>query len=263
MDDNASSWLEGTARLTSLGVATLLVFSVVYDASFLAALGLRFSEVPTSISDHIRSAIVWVPQFGLGIFAGIAYNLMLKRIEGGKSEDELVDSSPTPRFTRWFRWSADAMIPVTGIFIGLSSYVLQGQYFGLSIVVAVTWGLLALSIVRHKRMGQGFTRTTGFLFIMVPLLLAFVAGTGFSQGEGLLREKKAQWEITIADGDSRTQLRLTGLRRFEGVVVAVGEDMRVHLLPADRVVHALELDAPKYDKPPICRWFGVRCPSGR
>lgn len=43
-----------------LSVSTLAL-SVFYDFSYLGALNLDFGEVQTSISDHVRSAIVWLP----------------------------------------------------------------------------------------------------------------------------------------------------------------------------------------------------------
>jgi hypothetical protein len=38
------------------------LFSVFYDYCYLNALGLTFREVPTNITDHVRSAIVWAPR---------------------------------------------------------------------------------------------------------------------------------------------------------------------------------------------------------
>jgi len=44
-------------KLLGLVSAALLALSVAYDYFFLLALGLSFNSVPTTISDHVRSAI--------------------------------------------------------------------------------------------------------------------------------------------------------------------------------------------------------------
>jgi hypothetical protein len=82
--DNSSllDSFEQAAKFASLIGGALLLLSVFYDFSFLTALHLHFSEVPTTISDHIRSAIVWVPQVGGMVLLFFLYELLMRRVEG-------------------------------------------------------------------------------------------------------------------------------------------------------------------------------------
>ncbi len=42
-------------------ISLILVLSVAYDWGFLFWIGVKFSEIPTTIDDHIRTALVWIP----------------------------------------------------------------------------------------------------------------------------------------------------------------------------------------------------------
>lgn len=88
--------------IISFLTSTLLVLSVVYDFTYLSALNLSFSQIPTTISDHIRSALLWAPLLFLGLFAYFFFEMLLKRAEKGMSEEEIINTSPNPKFTRIF-----------------------------------------------------------------------------------------------------------------------------------------------------------------
>ncbi len=63
---------ESYAKATAFVTGTLLSVSVFYDYNFLRALSLSFGDVPTTISDHVRTAILWLPPAKLaGFFMGI------------------------------------------------------------------------------------------------------------------------------------------------------------------------------------------------
>ena len=71
--------------IISFLTSTLLVLSVVYDFTYLSALNLSFSQIPTTISDHIRSALLWAPLLFLGLFAYFFFDISLLVSFAGKS----------------------------------------------------------------------------------------------------------------------------------------------------------------------------------
>ena len=93
-----------------LFAAGLPVVSVAYDYAFFLALGLTLDELPSSLSEHVRSAVIWAPNVSVAFILYAVVELALQRVEGGRTEEELVASSPTPRFTRMFRRSGDAVV---------------------------------------------------------------------------------------------------------------------------------------------------------
>jgi hypothetical protein len=250
---------EQVGKLASLIGSALLFLSVLYDFSFLAALGLHFSEVPTTISDHIRSAIVWVPQVGGMVLVFLVYELAMRRIEGGKTEDELIASSTNPKFTRTFRASADALIPILGL-ISIAGWLIFGSsYIGLYLVFIMLWGFLSISVVSHARLGQSFDRMTARLFVLVPIAAAIVGSFGYGEGERLLTAKDANWEVTVADADKRTAYQVVGVRRFESVVIVVDMQRKILLYPVASIVSAKYKSFHEQGIINGCRWFGILC----
>jgi hypothetical protein len=158
---------------TLIGVISgaLLILSVFYDFNFLLALGLTFADVPTTISDHVRSAIVWIPEVGVITLAFYMLDMFIRRVEGGRTEAEIIASSPTPKVTRAFRAGAHVFILVVAAwFLILFDTSISWLYFGF----ILAWGFLSMSVVHHSRMGIQFSRTGGWLFVVVPLFIACV-----------------------------------------------------------------------------------------
>lgn len=59
----------------------LLVVSVFFDYSFLLAIGLSFDEIPSSLSEHVRSAILWAPKV---LLTALAFFIRVIPSEGGR-----------------------------------------------------------------------------------------------------------------------------------------------------------------------------------
>ena len=65
-DDRQKPW--GTSPLRNIGalvgvIASLsVIVSFIYDWGFFWALGISFSQAPTTITDHVQSWIIWLPR---------------------------------------------------------------------------------------------------------------------------------------------------------------------------------------------------------
>jgi len=66
---SAGVFLEKSAQAFALVSAVSLALSIVFDMGYLESLGLNFGDVPTTIADHVRSALLWVPRV-IGAIAG-------------------------------------------------------------------------------------------------------------------------------------------------------------------------------------------------
>ena len=82
--------LEKLPALISVFAAFILGLSVVYDYGFFYILGTGFSEMPTTISDHLRSSLTWIPETIIVILAVVAIEMFNRRIEQGKTEEEII-----------------------------------------------------------------------------------------------------------------------------------------------------------------------------
>ena len=85
------SALERVGKIMAVIASFSLIVSVFYDWGFISALGLRFSEIPTSVSDHVRSWLVWLPKVVIGVIGVLVFELLNRRIEKGMTEEEIVD----------------------------------------------------------------------------------------------------------------------------------------------------------------------------
>jgi hypothetical protein len=258
---NVFERFEQLGKFFGVAGSALLLLSVFYDFSFLASLGLSFAEIPTTISDHVRSAIVWVPPVGGMALVLYMYEMFMRRVEGGRTKEELIASFPRPRFMRAFRASADALVPIGGALAFLAWLVFGTSYGGLYLGFIMLWGFLSLSIVQHPKMGKGFSQSTARLFIMVPIVIAIVGSFGYWHGQRLLSSNVAAWEVLIKRGEDTEKRQLVGMRRFETVVVTVDPHKGVAVLPAGSVVAANVIATANSDSPNSCRWFGIFCRS--
>ena len=252
---------DDAGRLLALLGAALLALSVAYDYFFLLALGLSFNSVPTTISDHVRSAIVWLPKVAIFGFAYVVYELLMRRIEGGRSEEELIRTSPTPRFTKWFRSSANVMFVVLAIFVAVTGTLLSTSLQGVFLGSMLVWGFLSFSVVQHPRMGASFTSAGARLFIIVPLAVIYVASFGYGSAQELLASTTPNWELTTKTASGIAQRKVNGIRTFSASTIVVDTDKRVSVLPADSVVILASLPTSGQQVLNACAWFKVLCPS--
>lgn len=62
--------LEQISRMAAVAGLAMLCISVSYDWSYLLALDVTFSEVSTTLQEHLRSALIWAPASVTGMFIG-------------------------------------------------------------------------------------------------------------------------------------------------------------------------------------------------
>jgi hypothetical protein len=121
-----------TLELISKGIALIgaicIGFSVIYDWGYLYGLGLGFHETPTSLADHLRSAIIWLP-YAIGFFAfarGIGAYLAYRDSARLVSQDE---SDRKDKRENWIALIAG--VTGIGLWILLGDRVIAFAAFGL------------------------------------------------------------------------------------------------------------------------------------
>lgn len=165
--------------IISFLTSALLVLSVVYDFTYLSALNLSFSQIPTTISDHVRSALLWAPLLFLGLFSYFFFEMVLKRAEKGMSEEEIINTSPNPKFTRRFRKSPRygiafvAIIILIGYFLGVD-YTLSDLRLSLTIL----WFIIFQWIFAHERILAKFPRELPVILLVFGGILLYVLFQG-------------------------------------------------------------------------------------
>lgn len=249
---------EHTSKVLALVAATLLIMSVWYDYSYLSAVGLSFNEVPSLTAEHVRSALLWGPYMALMLLGAAMQELFLRRMENGLSEEEiLAKSSPA---MRRFRESPPKVALASVALCTVASIFTSTDYGWVYIAFIPCWIVLAISIVNHKRMGAGFTRTGRMLFGVLPMVIALIGWHGHNQGSKLLSGTTPSWELTIRVGTATTKQAVIGLRRFSTFAIAVDEGRFVSIIPNDAILSARLLNKAGPGMINLCRWFDLGCP---
>jgi hypothetical protein len=142
--------IENVVQLLTLGGSLCLLASIVYDWGFYSSLSLSFSDIPSTLTDHVRSALIWSPKIFLGFLVCFMFDLTMKRLENGMSEDEIISSSSNPKMLKRFRDGPYKLMAVSA-FILTMAYSLLGDHFlpTLAFSVSICWFMFISWVHNH------------------------------------------------------------------------------------------------------------------
>ena len=166
-DDRQKPW--GTSPFRNIGalvgvIASLsVIVSFIYDWGFFWALGISFSQAPTTITDHVQSWIIWLPRvIVIGILL-LAYDLLFARVERGLTEAEIISTSRNTRIKNIITKSSNIFISImsSNIFIIQSSilftilWLLFGGilFFGALFALTALWFLFIKWVFSKTKKG--------------------------------------------------------------------------------------------------------------
>lgn len=157
------SWRDVSAVAAALATAAF-VGSAIHDFGYLAALGLTFSQVPTTLGDQTRSALIWSPLVA-GAFVGV---LLLNMIFWPKEQRPYDMTKPSDRRV----WKIEGVV----VLLAGSSQVAVWLWHGEAQILVGAFGLsllfIELSLWAFKR---------GFL-VGAPLILRDAMSYGVPAG---------------------------------------------------------------------------------
>lgn len=236
---------ELTKRLP-LATAFMLALSVVYDYFFLRALSLSFGELPTTITDHARSAIVWLP--GLVIASGAGYLL-------GVSSPERNDGGGLPRSSRYLDMYIFRLLGPASILLTL---MLEWEYTAWAIATFAALALFRFQPRRGNielRLGEGSAR----LLLVIPAAVALVGGSGWKAGQELLTARTRSVTVELRSGSTTKEVNINGLRRFDQATVLVGESRSIEVISSADVLRVQHKAARSQGA--LCHLMGLMCRS--
>jgi hypothetical protein len=233
--------------------AICLGFSVIYDWGYLTGLGLGFREIPTSLTDHLRSAIIWLPisipfllfSFAPGFYMGI------RRIESSPESNQVQKE----RVEKIWIWSAIGFL-IFGI-ISIGTWILLGDR--VLAFCAMGIGLLAnaMMFATVRRVAIKFQKS-----YFLGTILFFCACMLFGMGNLGARSKlisKEMDSLLIKRAESSEVVRGIILRRFENCVIFVTENKVVTVLKSEDLLQATSHFDSRTNKGVLCHFFGIAC----
>lgn len=249
--------VELATKVLALGATTSLLASLVYDWGFFSALNLSFLEVPSSLSDHVRSALLWFPKVFVSLGAIFVFEMLTRRIERGMSEDELIKSSPDPQWTRKFREGPLRFLSYVSVFV-IVGYILAGVFFLQLLPLALctlwfafsAWAQSAPLILARRPLAL---RLAGHF---VPPIAIWLYFAGYAEAARLYDSTTEPAKLTTT---SSVVEAVVLLRLLEKGALVRENSTSVAFRPWSEIKH---IETPgRYTPTPgiLCTWFHVGC----
>lgn len=231
--------------------AALLAYSVVYDYVYFASLDMQLSEVPTSIQDHARTALIWTPALAFVV----AVIFLFWQFHRNSSEEG--DEAERPSARRIFKqhWSLILMIPATIL------AVLFDRDLSMLFVAALLALILNIALTVYRKSEKYLiSNKISIFFLTAILMLTMVSAEAYSAAKKFTKNEEI-WEIEFVSERLDLRKKYSGIRRFsEFSLLADGSDAIV-VVPNDEILATKRAGVPLGKQRNICKWVGVLCES--
>ena len=225
--------LDNLPSMISLFGALILSISVIYDLVFFITFGTGFSEMPTTLSDHLRSSLNWIPYAIFIIFAVLVVVMFTRRIEQYKTEEELIQTSSNPKFTARFRGSIKyipwviATSPIIKLLLCLEIQITEWVVY-----LAAYWILFIQFVFGHERIRQRTSYEFHIASILIPIFLIFIAIQGVTDAQEIKKGEGTQYVFDVGE----TQIVGTLARSFDKYFLIWDEDKKEIMLVSSNEV---------------------------
>lgn len=232
-----------------------LVISVLYDFCYLHAMGLSLAEVPTTIADHVRSAIIWAPYLVAMAGGGVIYTFFA--LWSGVSSTPPATSSRMNRLLHGAnRFQFHYVPPV--LFI-LSAFIAGTTFSFVAVWAIAMWVIGGPMLLKAVDRVRKLSFAVWFSCYALPTIAAVICLLGHIRGTEMRDGRAEAWLVEVKDGDATKTIPTKGLRRFGESVVFVESDRRIRVLPASEVVSATTANIPPLAKRAVCAFLDVYC----
>lgn len=227
-------YLKITGAIVVLVPSITFVFSFFYDWGFLGVLGFSFSEAPTSITDHIRTGLVWLPTAIVIIVLFFAFEIVSIRRKADRTGEGINISSSGPFQTRLFLSGIFCLgIIAGGLFSSLTrtSNIPEVPYF----VFAICWFVFAIWVIRHPVMSKRYSGLSKFLFLFWPLIPIIFLQLGQGDARYRLESAPHNHRIHLSENTRSSVMDTVIIRAFENWLLVRGKQGQVEWIKMDKI----------------------------
>lgn len=260
MTDNTSwkDFLDLTAKLVGLAASISVAASLIFDWGFFFALNLSFLEVPSGLSDHVRSALIWFPKVVTAFGGYFVFEMLTRRIEQGMREEEIIKSSSDPERTARLRDGPYKLIAYSSAFL-VVAYVLVGDIFlgMLPFSLIVLWFIFSGWAQSHPRIIERRPRYLRLVAHFLPPIAIWLFFAGYSDAVRMFQSTAPSSQITLTNATSPEPATL--LRQLDRGILIKEPDNTISFRPWSEI-RKVET-AGKYvpSKGVLCSWLGLAC----
>ena len=244
-------------------IATLCVaLSVVFDWGYLAALELTFSEVPISLSDHTRSAVLWLPLVVSVFPLAVVLNLFLDQVDAkdvreAKSRGEDI-SAYIKNEAKGARWSL-AIFAVVCFLLWLA-FGYRARSF-LALGAMAFWVLVVVRATPHDYLGIRLSMLFRFCLVALPIIPFGLYVAGYNSGREGISPDQQFGTINARSSENQYQLRANVVRVFEKTTIVIDENRKVLLLKPDDIVRVEKAKSISVNRGLLCDYGHISCPA--
>ncbi len=250
--------IDKLSKLFAIAGISLIIPSVLYDYFFLYALNLSFNEIPTTIQDHIRSAIIWAPGIGISNCVGIfiilsIYAFLTRNIEPAsttnQSEKQANNAEELKEEIKKVTQKIDILSKISNVYLityltmiafFIVIIIFTKQYFRLYSFIPAIFAFTPLIIKPNK---DSLKIITGFVLIMI---LTMASTSGFTHGKTILNGDMPKLICETRTPNNTIEIiQLLGIRRFSIVSIIIDKDKRVAVIPSDSILKLKQIDSSK------------------
>ena len=207
--------IEKISTVVGLTGAIALAVSIIYDWSYFFYLGLSYKEIPASLADHVRDTIVWLPKVTLSAFGVFIIELFNRRVEQGMTEEEIIASSPMPRFTKAIRNSPTYFFIAGAIFIPVATFywgiVLPLEAYMISSIIL--WFVFQSWLFGHPRIIERTPYKFYVLTKWLPVLMLWLGFQGAISARTDLVMPTVLSNLKLSDGNVISGVQLKTFER--------------------------------------------------
>lgn len=241
----------------TLGITASISFaaSLLYDWGYYSALELSFADIPSSLTDHARSALIWVPAILGGFIPYFVFEVFTRRIERGMTEEEITSTSP--EWIKKFRASPQKLIFYSS-FIFAVAYVLMGDiFFNFAILAAVVlWISFAEWSQSHPRIEARRSLHVRLAIIILPAIGILLFSYGRSDA---IKTYLALPNTTFSLSGRNLPIEATVLRYFDKGVLLKEKDGQIAFYQWPSITQIETTATYKPNLGILCSRFQIRC----
>lgn len=230
---SALTILEHASKVLVLASVCVLALSVAYDFGYLFALGLWFSSLPTSVADHARTAIIWIPGAVLFILLvmilakalAVASALVKKRWGGNRRFNESGSD-----------WLGVTLFAVAALLGAGTSLRVMGTWSYLLGLPLCVWIAISLRELMNPLSTPSLSYKARKLVSLVAGAILAAAFVGYYLADQMVTFGKPDISIVLRVEGGQSTMLAKGMRRFSNVTIAVTGQTDVWVIPNDRIV---------------------------
>lgn len=258
MTEIRSPPLATIVEVISAAIGVGFVVSLIYDWGYGFALGLDFSQLPSTVTDHFRTGILWFPPLLAAALFWVAVEYQIQLLEKGLTEDEIVETAKNPKKLKKFRDGPYKLLPWI-MLLGCANFLLIGDAASAALPVglSVLWLKFAewcnsAPLIRQRRAVE---LKVAFTLIPVAVICAFFFGYNSAVTAAFKEPKVVEIEL-----DSKRLLAdLKLLRVFEAGFLVLNSESYISFIPFDHVVEVRQKQKYMPYRGFLCEYFEVVC----